>query len=32
VNEYNYVVYSNLPMDPVATESHSWTGVKALFN
>lgn len=30
VTEYNYVIYSNL--GGVATESHSWTGVKALFN
>jgi hypothetical protein len=30
VNEYNYVIYSNLGV--IATESHSWTGVKALFN
>jgi hypothetical protein len=27
--EYNYVLYSNL--DPIATESHSWTDVKGLF-
>jgi hypothetical protein len=31
VNEYDYVLMSNLgPI--VATEAHSWTGVKALFN
>jgi hypothetical protein len=30
VNEYDYVLYSNLT--PIATEDHSWTGVKALFN
>jgi hypothetical protein len=31
VNEYNYVINSNLG-GIIATESHSWTGVKALFN
>ena len=30
VNEYNYVLYTNLE-GGVATENHSWTGVKALF-
>ena len=30
VNEYNYVLITNL--ETVATEDHSWTGVKALFN
>ena len=29
VNEYNYVLFTNLI--GVATENHSWTGVKALF-
>jgi hypothetical protein len=30
VNEYDYVIYTNLGV--IATEAHSWTGVKALFN
>jgi hypothetical protein len=30
VNEYDYVLYTNLT--GVATEDHSWTGVKALFD
>jgi len=30
--EYNYVLYSNLEGGIIATENHSWTGVKALFN
>jgi hypothetical protein len=30
VNEYNYVLFSNL--GPIAVENHSWTGVKSLFN
>jgi hypothetical protein len=30
VNEYDYVLFSNLE-GTIATEEHSWTGVKALF-
>jgi hypothetical protein len=30
VNEYDYVLFSNLE-GTIATEDHSWTGVKALF-
>jgi hypothetical protein len=31
VNEYNYVLNLNIPGEIVATENHSWTGVKSLF-
>ncbi len=32
VNEYNYVLNLNIPGEIIATETHSWTGVKSLFN
>lgn len=32
VNEYDYVLYWNVWMAPVATEPHTWSAVKQLFN
>jgi hypothetical protein len=32
VNEFNYVLYTNLTCGGIAVESHSWTGVKSMFD